>query len=106
MAGSVVKLSIRIVNSTIAAASLSRLSPSSRRVSRGGAPISRRIATTAAGSVVATMAPMSSPTVSDTEASDSEKPTAAAAANTATMAKVRIGAASCAISRRSIVNAA
>ena len=90
----------------MAAASLSRLSPSSSRVSRGGAPRSRKIAMTAAGSVVATIAPSSSARISGTPKNDSVKPIVAAAANTARTANVSISAASCAISRRSIVSAA
>ncbi|KAG0732260.1 hypothetical protein G6F59_015636 [Rhizopus arrhizus] len=41
------------------AASLNRLSPSTSVVSRLGAPTSRKMPTTATGSVVATMAPSS-----------------------------------------------
>jgi len=53
------------------------------------------------------MAPSSSATVSGTSAARLRlKPIAAAAAKTATIARVRIGAQSCAISRRSIVRAA
>ena len=98
--------STRMPNSTIAAASLSRLSPSRSRFRRGGAPSSRKIAMTAAGSVVATIAPSSRPTVSGTPASDRPNPIAAAAAKTARIASVRIGPTSRAISRRSIVSAA
>src|SRR5215469_13732713 len=102
-----VSVATRTEKSTMAAASLSRLSPSSSRVRRAGAPTSRKIATTAAGSVVATIAPTNNATVSGIPAAkDRLKPIAAAAANTATIAKVRIGAQSGAISRRSIVSAA
>src|SRR6516165_3862925 len=102
-----VSVATRTEKSTMAAASLSRLSPSSSRVRRAGAPTSRKIATTAAGSVVATIAPTNNATVSGIPAAkDRLKPIAAAAANTATIAKVRIGAQSGAISRGSIVSAA
>ena len=50
----------------IAVASLSRLSPSTRRVRRAGAPRSRKIATTAAGSVVAMIAASSRQATSGT----------------------------------------
>jgi hypothetical protein len=48
----------------MAVASFSRLSPSTSRVSRAGAPRSRNMAMTALGSVVATMAPNSRQTTS------------------------------------------
>ena len=46
-----------MANKAMAAASFSRLSPSTSMVSRLGAPISLKMPITAAGSVVATMAP-------------------------------------------------
>ena len=46
------------------AASLNRLSPSTSVVRRLGAPTSRKMPTTATGSVVATMAPSSRQTTS------------------------------------------
>jgi hypothetical protein len=52
------------VNSAIAAASFSRLSPSRITSSRRGAPISRKVETTAAGSVVEIAAPSSRQAIS------------------------------------------
>ena len=52
-------------NRAIAAASLSRLSPSMIRASRCGAEIERKIETTADGSVVETMAPTRRQTASE-----------------------------------------
>ena len=56
----------RTTNREIAAASFKRASPSTSRVSRAGAPTSRKMAMTAAGSVVATTAPRSKHTTSGT----------------------------------------
>ena len=91
----------------MAAASFSRLSPSTSRTSRAGAPISRKMATTAAGSVVATIDPSSRQTTSGTPASGhSASPITAVATNTATTASSRMGAASSIIRRTSMVSAA
>src|SRR5580692_11066338 len=56
----------KTANSAIAAASLSRASPSTRRVNRAGAPMSRKMAMTAAGSVVDTTEPSSRQTTNET----------------------------------------
>ena len=73
---------------TIAAASLSSASPSTRRVSRAGAPTSRKMAITAAGSVVATTAPSSRQTTSGTRANGhSAKPITAVAISVAITAR-------------------
>ena len=50
-------MAARIVKSTIAVASLKRLSPSTRIAKRFGAPRSLKIATTATGSVADKIAP-------------------------------------------------
>ncbi len=91
----------------IAVASLSRLSPSTRRVRRAGAPRSRKIAITAAGSVVAMIAASSRQATSGTPASgQSARPTAAVVASTAITARTRTGAASSTRRRTSMVRAA
>ena len=88
-------------------ASLSRLSPSTSRLRRPGAPRSRKIATTAAGSVVAMIAASSKQTVSDIPASgQSASPTTAVVTRTAITASRKIGAASSSMRRTSIVSAA
>ncbi len=94
------------VKSVIAAASFSRLSPSTRRISRDGAPTSRKIAMTATGSVVATIAPSARHAMIDTPATGSSAaPIAPVATTTATIARSRIGAASSIICGTSIVSA-
>ena len=100
-------MSSSTVKIAIAVASLSRLSPSTRRDRRAGAPRSRKIATTAAGSVVATIAASSRQATSGTGASgQSARPTAAVVASTAITASTKIGAASSIRRRTSIINAA
>ncbi len=92
---SVSRMSSRTVKIAIAVASLSRLSPSTRRERRAGAPRSRKIATTAAGSVVAMIAASIRQATSGTSASgQSARPTVAVVASTAITASTRIGAAS------------
>ena len=91
----------------IAVASLSRLSPSTSRVRRAGAPRSRKIAITAAGSVVAMIAASSRQAARGTGASgQSASPTAAVVASTAITARTNTGAASSIRRRTSMVSAA
>ena len=91
----------------IAAASLSRLSPSTSRQSRAGAPTSRKIPTTAPVSVVATIDASSRHATSDTSATGATaSPITAVATRTATTARSRIGATSSIIRFTSIVSAA
>jgi hypothetical protein len=93
----------RTANRAIAAASLSSASPSTSRVKRPGAPTSRKIAITAAGSVVATAAPSSKHTTSGTPAiGHNAKPITAVVTRVAMTARNRIGAAS-SIRRRTSV---
>ena len=95
------------VKIAIAVASLSRLSPSTSRVRRPGAPISRKIPTTADGSVVAMIAANSRQAASGTDASGaSATPTTAVVTITAITASTRTAAASSAIRRTSIISAA
>ena len=85
----------------MAAASFSRLSPSMMRDSRFGAAMLRKMLTTADGSVVETIAPTSRHAASGSALThDSAKPTITVATTTATMASIRIGAASSSIRRR------
>ena len=89
----------------MAAASFSRLSPSTSRVSRAGAPTSRKIAITATESVVATIAPSSRHATSDTPAiGNSASPITNVATSTAITASSRIGAASSMSRRTSTVS--
>ncbi len=94
------------VKIVIAAASFNRLSPSTSRMSRDGAPTSRKIVITATGSVVATIAPSVRHATSGTPATGaSARPIATVATTTATIASSRIGAASSTISETSMVSA-
>ena len=78
-----------------AAASLHRLSPSTSRVSRSGAPTLRKIEITATGSVVATTEASSRQATSGSPATgQSAIPMPKIATTTATMARRRIGTAS------------
>ena len=87
--------------SAMAAASFRRLSPSTIRASRCGAPIERKIVTTADGSVVETIAPMSrQATGAIPVTGTSARPTASVATMTATTASTRIGTQSSSIRRR------
>ena len=80
------------VNSAIAAASFSSASPSTSRVSRPVAPISRKMPTTALGSVVATMAPSMRQTVRLWPESGSRAaPTTTVLTSTATIAMASTG---------------
>ena len=91
----------------MAAASFSRLSPSMIRASRRGAEIERKIETTADGSVVETMAPISRQAASGRElAQASAYPTLKVATTTATTASTRIGTQSSSIRRRFIPSVA
>ena len=82
----------RMINNTIAVASLNRLSPSTRMVRRLGAPRSLKIATTATGSVAETMAPSSrQATKPKPEIASMAKPTAKVEINRPTTASIRIG---------------
>src|SRR5205823_14495483 len=93
----------KTANSAIAAASLRRASPSTKRVKRAGAPISRKIAMTAAGSVVDTTEPSSKQTTNETRPNgQSAKPTTAVEINVATIASSRIGAVSSSIRLTSV----
>ena len=76
----------------IAAASLSRLSPSTSVVNLLGAPTSLKIPITAAGSVVDTIAPSNRhATIPMPENSDNTTPTNRVLTTTATIAIIRIG---------------
>ena len=77
-----------------------------QRMRRDGAPTSRKIAMTATGSVVATIAPSARQAMIETPANGaSAKPIMTVATTTATMASSRIGAASSSICGTSIVSA-
>jgi hypothetical protein len=85
----------------MAAASFSRLSPSTMRVSRWGAAMLRKIETTAEGSVVATMAPSMRQAISGSGVKGfSVKPMTSVATTTASTAITRMGTQSSAMRRR------
>ena len=91
----------------MAAASLSSASPSTNRINRAGAPTSRNTAITADGSVVAIIAPSSRHvTMPNGVTAAAAKPMTPVATITATMASMRMGAASGAMLRTSTDNAA
>jgi hypothetical protein len=91
----------------MAAASLSSASPSTKRINRAGAPTSRNTAITAEGSVVAIIAPSSRHvTMPNGVTAAAASPITPVATTTATMASIRIGAASGAMLRTSTDSAA
>ena len=106
VARAVTSAPISTVNRAMAVASLRMLSPSTSRVRRPGAPISRKIATTAAGSVVATIAPSSrQPRIGTPNTAESPRPIEAVVSTTATTASSRMGAMSSTSRRTSMVSA-
>ena len=96
----------RMAKIEIAAASLSNASPSTRRVRRVAAPMSRKMPTTALGSVVATMAPTSRQTCSGICANGNKaSPMVAVLTTTATTASSSTVAISCDKRRTSMARA-